>query len=83
MSCEDFFCPFIIYKKLWYIWLKKKIVPILIHVFWIVQMDSESLRKASPGMLLPAADEHGVCLQSISGEHNNGNFLIGWICLCL
>ncbi|XP_015136530.2 ankyrin repeat domain-containing protein 26 isoform X1 [Gallus gallus] len=39
---------------------------------WDSEMDSESLRKASPGVLLPAADEHGVCLQNISGEHNNG-----------
>uniref|UniRef100_A0A8V0XBB0 Ankyrin repeat domain 26 n=1 Tax=Gallus gallus TaxID=9031 RepID=A0A8V0XBB0_CHICK len=38
---------------------------------WDSEMDSESLRKASPGVLLPAADEHGVCLQNISGEHNN------------
>ncbi|XP_021240512.1 ankyrin repeat domain-containing protein 26 isoform X5 [Numida meleagris] len=38
----------------------------------IVQMDSESPRKVSPGVLLPAADEHGVCLQSISGEPSNG-----------
>eukprot|EP00076_Gallus_gallus_P016969 XP_015136530.1 ankyrin repeat domain-containing protein 26 isoform X6 [Gallus gallus] len=39
---------------------------------WDSEMDSESLRKASPGVLLPAADEHGICLQNISGEHNNG-----------
>eukprot|EP00076_Gallus_gallus_P016973 XP_015136534.1 ankyrin repeat domain-containing protein 26 isoform X7 [Gallus gallus] len=38
---------------------------------WDSEMDSESLRKASPGVLLPAADEHGICLQNISGEHNN------------
>lgn len=75
--------PFYYIQKTLIYLIKKKIVPILIHVFWIVQMDSESLRKASPGVLLPAADEHGVCLQSISGEHNNGNFLIDWICLCL
>ncbi|XP_065596990.1 ankyrin repeat domain-containing protein 26-like [Cyrtonyx montezumae] len=33
--------------------------------------DSESLRKVSPGVLLPAADEHGACLLNNSGEHNN------------
>lgn len=38
---------------------------------WDSEMDSESLRKASPGVLLPAADEHGIRLQNISGEHNN------------
>ncbi|XP_066847127.1 ankyrin repeat domain-containing protein 26 isoform X10 [Anser cygnoides] len=38
----------------------------------IIQTDSESLRKVSPGVLLPAADEHGACLQSVSVERNNG-----------
>ncbi|XP_031471193.1 ankyrin repeat domain-containing protein 26-like isoform X2 [Phasianus colchicus] len=39
---------------------------------WDSEMDSESPRKVSPDVLLPAADEHRVCLQSISGELNNG-----------
>ncbi|XP_065596978.1 LOW QUALITY PROTEIN: ankyrin repeat domain-containing protein 26-like [Cyrtonyx montezumae] len=39
---------------------------------WDSESDSESLRKVSPGVLLPAADEHGACLLNNSGEHNNG-----------
>ncbi|XP_072717371.1 ankyrin repeat domain-containing protein 26 isoform X4 [Ciconia boyciana] len=38
----------------------------------IIQTDSESLRKVSSGVLLPAADRHGACSQLVSGEHDNG-----------
>uniref|UniRef100_A0A8B9IG85 Ankyrin repeat domain-containing protein 26 n=1 Tax=Anser cygnoides TaxID=8845 RepID=A0A8B9IG85_ANSCY len=38
----------------------------------IIQTDSESLRKVSPGLQLGATHEHGACLQSVSVEHNNG-----------
>lgn len=58
----------------------KKFVPIVSHVFQIIQTDSDSLRKVSPGVLLPAADEHGACLQSVSVERNNGNFLVDCVC---
>ncbi|XP_072209796.1 uncharacterized protein [Excalfactoria chinensis] len=39
---------------------------------WDSEPCSDSPRKASPDVLCPAADEHGACLQSVSGEHNNG-----------
>ncbi|XP_009979761.1 PREDICTED: ankyrin repeat domain-containing protein 26-like [Tauraco erythrolophus] len=39
---------------------------------WDSETDSESLRKVSSGVLLPAADRHGVCSQIVSGEHDNG-----------
>ncbi|XP_026723792.1 ankyrin repeat domain-containing protein 26-like [Athene cunicularia] len=38
----------------------------------IIQTDSESLRKASSGVLLPAADRCGARSQIVSGEHDNG-----------
>ncbi|XP_051466846.1 ankyrin repeat domain-containing protein 26 isoform X10 [Apus apus] len=38
----------------------------------IIQTDSESLRKVSSSVLLPAADQHGACSQIGSGERNNG-----------
>ncbi|XP_074024588.1 ankyrin repeat domain-containing protein 26 [Numenius arquata] len=38
----------------------------------IIQTDSESLRKVSSGVLLPAADRHGTYSQIVSGERDNG-----------
>ncbi|OXB52423.1 hypothetical protein ASZ78_013745, partial [Callipepla squamata] len=38
---------------------------------WDSESDSGCLREVAPGVLLPAADEYGACLQNISGEHNN------------
>ncbi|XP_074726306.1 ankyrin repeat domain-containing protein 26 isoform X7 [Strix uralensis] len=38
----------------------------------IIQTDSESLRKVSSSVLLPAADRYGACSQIVSGERNNG-----------
>ncbi|XP_074683658.1 ankyrin repeat domain-containing protein 26 isoform X2 [Strix aluco] len=38
----------------------------------IIQTDSESLRKVSSGVLLPAADRYGACSQIVSGERDNG-----------
>uniref|UniRef100_A0A663F3W0 Ankyrin repeat domain-containing protein 26 n=2 Tax=Aquila chrysaetos chrysaetos TaxID=223781 RepID=A0A663F3W0_AQUCH len=38
----------------------------------IIQTDSGSPRKVSSGVLLPAADRHGACLQIVSGERDNG-----------
>ncbi|XP_075003173.1 ankyrin repeat domain-containing protein 26 isoform X3 [Calonectris borealis] len=38
----------------------------------IIQTDSESPRKVSSSVLLPAADTHGACSQIVSGKHNNG-----------
>ncbi|KAM6213308.1 ankyrin repeat domain-containing protein 26 [Sarcoramphus papa] len=38
----------------------------------IIQTDSESPRKVSSSVLLPAADRHGACSQVASGEHDNG-----------
>ncbi|XP_069658164.1 ankyrin repeat domain-containing protein 26 isoform X5 [Haliaeetus albicilla] len=38
----------------------------------VIQTDSGSLRKVSSGVLLPAADRHGACLQIVSGERDNG-----------
>ncbi|XP_074759251.1 ankyrin repeat domain-containing protein 26 [Athene noctua] len=38
----------------------------------IIQTDSESLRKVSSGVLLPAADRCGACSQIVSGERDNG-----------
>ncbi|XP_035750806.1 ankyrin repeat domain-containing protein 26 [Egretta garzetta] len=39
---------------------------------WDSEMDSESPRKVSSAVLLPAADRHGSCSQIVSGERNNG-----------
>ncbi|XP_009464674.1 PREDICTED: kinesin-related protein 4-like, partial [Nipponia nippon] len=39
---------------------------------WDSETDSESLRKVSSGVLLPAADRHGACSQIVSGECDNG-----------
>ncbi|XP_009586158.1 PREDICTED: midasin-like, partial [Fulmarus glacialis] len=39
---------------------------------WDSETDSESPRKVSSGVLLPAADRHGACSQIVSGERNNG-----------
>ncbi|XP_033918932.1 ankyrin repeat domain-containing protein 26 isoform X2 [Melopsittacus undulatus] len=36
----------------------------------IIETDPGSLRKASSGVLFPAADRHGTCSQVASGEHN-------------
>lgn len=52
------------------------------HVFLIIQTDSESPRKVSSGVLLPAADRHGACSQGVSGEHDNGNFLLDSMLVC-
>ncbi|XP_017673350.1 PREDICTED: ankyrin repeat domain-containing protein 26 isoform X8 [Lepidothrix coronata] len=41
---------------------------------WDSEADSQSLRKVSSSMLLPAAERHGVCSLLVSGEHNNGFF---------
>ncbi|XP_064512136.1 ankyrin repeat domain-containing protein 26 isoform X10 [Pseudopipra pipra] len=41
---------------------------------WDSEADSQSLRKVSSSMLLPAAERHGVCSLIVSGEHNNGFF---------
>ncbi|XP_027749469.1 ankyrin repeat domain-containing protein 26-like [Empidonax traillii] len=41
---------------------------------WDSEADSQSLRKVSSSMLLPAAERHGVCSHIVSGEHNNGFF---------
>ncbi|XP_075349468.1 ankyrin repeat domain-containing protein 26 isoform X2 [Mycteria americana] len=38
----------------------------------IIQTDSESPRKVSSGVLLPAADRQGACSQLVSGERDNG-----------
>uniref|UniRef100_A0A8C0FKL1 Ankyrin repeat domain-containing protein 26 n=1 Tax=Bubo bubo TaxID=30461 RepID=A0A8C0FKL1_BUBBB len=38
----------------------------------IIQTDSESLRKVSSSVLLPAADRYGACSQIVSGERDNG-----------
>ncbi|KAM6092037.1 ankyrin repeat domain-containing protein 26 [Theristicus caerulescens] len=38
----------------------------------IIETDSESPRKVSPGVLFPAADRHGACSQIVSGECDNG-----------
>ncbi|XP_072209358.1 uncharacterized protein [Excalfactoria chinensis] len=39
---------------------------------WDSEPGSDSPRKASPDVLLPAADEHEARLQRVSGEQNNG-----------
>ncbi|XP_032297460.1 uncharacterized protein LOC107306747 isoform X1 [Coturnix japonica] len=39
---------------------------------WDSEPCSEGSRKASPPVFLPPAVEHGVRLQSVSGEHNKG-----------
>ncbi|XP_061229009.1 ankyrin repeat domain-containing protein 26-like [Neopsephotus bourkii] len=36
----------------------------------VIETDSEDLRKASSGVVFPAADRHGACSQVASGEHN-------------
>ncbi|KAM9582436.1 ankyrin repeat domain-containing protein 26 [Guaruba guarouba] len=36
----------------------------------IIETDSGSLRRASSGVLFPAADRHEACSQTASGEHN-------------
>ncbi|XP_032544563.1 ankyrin repeat domain-containing protein 26 isoform X10 [Chiroxiphia lanceolata] len=41
---------------------------------WDSEADSQSLRKVSSSVLLPAAERHGVCSLIVSGEHNNGFF---------
>ncbi|XP_050179741.1 ankyrin repeat domain-containing protein 26 isoform X7 [Myiozetetes cayanensis] len=41
---------------------------------WDSEADSQSLRKVSSSMLLPAAERHEVCSHIVSGEHNNGFF---------
>lgn len=53
------------------------------HVFCIVQTYSGTPGKVSPVVVLPPAVERGLCSQSISRKHDNGNFLIDWICLSL
>ncbi|XP_028941225.1 coiled-coil domain-containing protein 144A, partial [Antrostomus carolinensis] len=39
---------------------------------WDSETDSESPRKASSSVLLPAADRRGACSQTVSGERDNG-----------
>ncbi|KAM6286103.1 ankyrin repeat domain-containing protein 26 isoform 7-T7 [Spheniscus humboldti] len=48
----------------------------------IIQTDSGSPRKVSTGVLLPAADRHGARSQIVSGEHNNGNFMVDYMLVC-
>ncbi|KAL2309414.1 hypothetical protein Nmel_005614 [Mimus melanotis] len=43
---------------------------------WDSEADSEIARKISCGVLLSAAERHGPCSQFVSGESDNGNFLL-------